>query len=174
MPNLSWSASAGATSYSVQMKSVATTSFSEQANLTTTNYQLISALNANTSYTWQVVASNAYGSETAGPWAFTTTSVEVVDCAAVASSTTVTATSSNTFNPSTVTIAANSVVKWISASNVPHTVTSGTSGVPDGMFDESLPSNGSSVCLRFAAAGTYAYYCTPHWSMGMTGSVTVQ
>lgn len=100
--------------------------------------------------------------------------VEVVDCATVVSSATVTATDLKTFSPSSVSIPVNSVVKWISSSSLRHTVTSGTAGTPDGKFDQELLSSGSTVCLKFTVAGTYNYYCTPHFSMGMTGVVTVQ
>jgi len=100
--------------------------------------------------------------------------VTVVDCSTVTSAATVTATSSNTFVPQNVTIAVNDVVRWISASNITHTVTSGTAPPTDGKFDEKLTSNGSTVCLKFGEAGTYNYYCTPHYSMGMIGVVTVQ
>jgi len=107
--------------------------------------------------------------------------VTVVDCSTITSAATVTATSSNTFSPQNVTIAVNDVVRWISASNIPHTVTSGivtggtmTTATPDGKFNEPLNSNGSSVCLRFTAGGTYNYYCTYHYMSGMTGIITVQ
>jgi plastocyanin len=73
------------------------------------------------------------------------------------------------------------VVRWISASTLAHTVTSGivtggtvTTATPDGKFDQPLNTLGSSVCLKFTEAGTYNYYCTPHYSMGMKGIVTVQ
>lgn len=100
--------------------------------------------------------------------------VTVVDCSSVTSAATVTATSLNTFSPSNVTISVNDMVRWISDSTTYHTVTSGTAPPTDGKFDEPLTSKGSSVCLKFNEAGTYNYYCTPHYSMGMIGVVTVQ
>jgi len=110
-----------------------------------------------------------------------TSSVAVVDCSTVTSAATVTATSAVKFNPDTVTIQVNDVVRWISASTLAHTVTSGivtggtvTTATPDGKFDQPLNTLGSSVCLKFTEAGTYNYYCTPHYSMGMKGVVTVQ
>ncbi len=56
---------------------------------------------------------------------------------------------------------------------ITHSVTSGSPpGTPDGMFDQTLiPSQ--SVCLKFTTAGTYNYYCKFHYTLGMTGSVTV-
>lgn len=111
-----------------------------------------------------------------------TSSVAVVDCSTVISSTTVTATSINAFNPQNAPpIPVNGVVRWISASNTAHTVTSGivtggtvTTATPDGKFDQPLNTNGSSVCLKFTEAGTYNYYCTHHYLDGMKGVVTVQ
>ena len=102
-----------------------------------------------------------------------TSSVAVVDCSTVTPAATVTALSSS-FAPATVTIPVNDVVKWTSASTLAHTVTSGTRRSADGKFNESLNTNGSSVCLKFTAAGTYNYFCTFHYAMGMTGVVTVQ
>ena len=103
-----------------------------------------------------------------------TSAVEVVDCSTIQTpAATVTALSS-AFTPTTVTIPVNGVVRWTSASALAHTVTSGTAPSADGKFNESLNTNGSSVCLKFTAAGTYNYYCTFHYAMGMTGVVTVQ
>ena len=107
--------------------------------------------------------------------------VTVVDCATITPAATVTATGSSTFSPQNVPIAVNDVVRWISASTIAHTVTSGivtsgtvTTATPDGKFDQPLLTIGSSVCLKFTVAGTYNYYCTYHYQMGMTGVVTVQ
>ncbi len=108
-------------------------------------------------------------------------SVTVVDCSTVTPAATVTAEGTLQFSPDTVTIPVNNVVRWISASTLAHTVTSGivtggtvTTASPDGKFDQPLNTNGSSVCLKFTAAGTYNYYCTFHYAMGMKGVVTVQ
>ncbi len=110
-----------------------------------------------------------------------TSSVAVVDCSTVTSAVTVTATQGLIFSSAAVTIQVNDVVRWVSASNLVHTVTSGivtggtvTTATPDGKFDQPLNTNGSSVCLKFTEAGTYNYYCTQHYSMGMKGVVTVQ
>ena len=104
----------------------------------------------------------------------TPSTVTVVDCSTITSAVTVTATPQYAFTPSSVTIPVNNVVRWISDSNLAHTVTSGTGPPTDGKFDQPLTTNGSTVCLQFTVAGTYNYYCTPHYSMGMTGIVTVQ
>jgi plastocyanin len=75
------------------------------------------------------------------------------------------------FNPSTVTVLANSIVKWTNNGSTTHTVTSTT--VPaNGTFDSSNVSPGTSVCFKFTVAGTYHYECSIHTIM--TGTVTVQ
>jgi plastocyanin len=102
------------------------------------------------------------------------TDVAVVDCSTVTSAATVTATSQNTFLPQNVPVAVNDVVRWISASNITHTVTSGTMPPSDNKFDQTLSTAGSQVCLKFTVAGTFNYYCTFHYAQGMTGTVTVQ
>lgn len=108
-------------------------------------------------------------------------SVTAVDCATVTPTTTVQATGQYTFSPDAVTIPTDGVVKWESTSALNHTVTSGivtggtpTTATPDGKFDQPLSGIGSTVCLKFTQAGTYNYYCTPHYSQGMIGVVTVQ
>ncbi len=104
--------------------------------------------------------------------------VEVVNCASVVSSATVTATGANAFSPSNVTIPVNGVVEWESESSTNHTVTSGTDGsqAGDGTFNQPLNAvsvGGTPVCLKFTAAGTFNYYCYFHFAMGMKGTVTV-
>ena len=122
------------------------------------------------------------GSSSSSDSAAPAASVVVVDCAMVTSAETVTVPfGMTTFSPSSVTISVNDVVQWYNASALNHTVTSGivtggttTTATPDGKFDEALAPNGTTVCLQFTTAGTYNYYCTPHYAMGMTGVVTVQ
>jgi len=121
-----------------------------------------------------VIALTGCGSSSSSDSTPVASTVQVVDCSTVTSAATVTATASNTFSPQTVTVAPNGVVKWISASNVAHTVTSGTAGTANGLFNQNLSASGSSVCLKFTTAGTFNYYCTFHYTMGMTGTVTVQ
>lgn len=70
------------------------------------------------------------------------------------------------FNSSSITIQANTTIKWTNKDGVAHTVTSDT-----GLFDSGSISNGSTFSYTFKTPGTYNYHCTPHPSM--TGSVTV-
>ena len=82
---------------------------------------------------------------------------------------TVAATTSNTFDPSSVTITANGQVTWNFAS-VGHNVTfDNASGVTGGNI--ATTANGS-ASRTFPTTGTYPYHCTIHG--GMNGTVTVQ
>ena len=101
----------------------------------------------------------------------TGTLVQVVDCSSVVSNQTVTIVSTASgFDPATVTLAVNGVVKWTNADAVTHTVTSTT--VPQGGAFNRTVASSASVCLKITSAGSYSYKCSLHPSM--TGSVTVQ
>jgi plastocyanin len=67
------------------------------------------------------------------------------------------------FNPSSITVAANTTVTWTNKDGVSHTVTSNT-----GLFDSGLISTNGTFSFKFTAAGTYPYHCTPHPSMTAT------
>jgi plastocyanin len=75
------------------------------------------------------------------------------------------------FVPATISIPANSVVRWTNNDSATHTVT-GTTVPANGAFDSSNLNNGASVCFQFTAVGTYNYHCSIHSEM--TGTVTVQ
>lgn len=68
------------------------------------------------------------------------------------------------FNPSSITIPLNGIVKWTNRGNLPHTITSGEPNSPDsGLFFNSGPINsGNSYCLQFTQTGSYLYYCVYH------------
>ena len=70
------------------------------------------------------------------------------------------------FNPATITVQANTTIKWTNKDGVAHTVTSDS-----GLFDSGSISNGGTYSHTFTTPGTYFYHCTPHPSM--TASVTV-
>ena len=76
------------------------------------------------------------------------------------------------FTPKDLTINVGDTVEWVWASNH-HSSTSGTPGNPDGMWDSGINNSGFVFSHTFSAAGTFPYYCTPHGSSGMVGSVTV-
>jgi len=83
----------------------------------------------------------------------------------------------NRFSPANVTITAGESVTWRWDGNNSHTVTHGTSPTvpPDAqkLFDTPEQSSGTFV-FKFDNAGTFAYFCRPHFSMGMKGAITVQ
>ena len=74
---------------------------------------------------------------------------------------------SSVFNPTTLTVAANTTVKWTNKDSYAHTVTSDST-----MFDSgNLPSAGT-YSYKFTTKGTYKYHCNYH-SM-MKGTIVVQ
>ena len=80
------------------------------------------------------------------------------------------------FQPADVTINVGDTVTWTNMGTLMHTSTSGTTtgGTPhpDGLWDSGPLSPGDSFSHTFATAGTFPYYCTPHFTI-MTGMVTV-
>lgn len=69
------------------------------------------------------------------------------------------------FSPSSITVAANTTIKWINKDTAPHTVTS-----DGGAFNSGTINTNGTFSHTFTAAGTYSYHCTFHPTM--TGSVT--
>jgi plastocyanin len=95
------------------------------------------------------------------------------------------------FDPETVTVAVGGTVEWTNASDVKHTVTAYESQIPDGSayfasgsfeseraartnLSEGLLAPGETYEHAFDHAGTYEYYCIPHESSGMVGTVRVE
>lgn len=79
--------------------------------------------------------------------------------------------SGTSFSNADVTIAPGTKVRWINQDGMLHTVT------PDGhtaWTSASLGSQGATFEHTFTTPGTYAYYCQPHQSAGMTGVIRVQ
>ena len=71
------------------------------------------------------------------------------------------------FSPRTIEIRVGDTVRWTNRDSVAHTATAGS-----GAFDTGLLAEGESASVRFTAAGTYRYVCTPH--PDMTGTVVVR
>ncbi len=71
------------------------------------------------------------------------------------------------FSPGTVEIRVGDTVTWTNRDSVAHTATA-----RNGSFDTGLLAEGESGSVRFTAAGTYRYLCTPH--PDMTGTVVVR
>lgn len=80
-------------------------------------------------------------------------------------------TGSNTFSPSEVTISEGTTVRWINDTSTFHTVT------PDGHSQWSrveMNNEGDIFTHTFNNIGTFEYFCEPHESIGMTGTITVE
>jgi len=80
----------------------------------------------------------------------------------------------NRFSPANVTIAVGDSVTWRWDGSNAHSVEEGTSLTnPTPLFDSGNKTSGT-FGYRFTTAGTYPYFCRPHFAAGMTGVVTVQ
>lgn len=77
------------------------------------------------------------------------------------------------FSPQSITVTVGTTVTWTNKDPFPHTVTSGTPGSPDGMFNSGNIAPNGSFSHTFNTAGTFHYYCTIH-QPNMTGTVIVQ
>ena len=75
------------------------------------------------------------------------------------------------YHPANVTVAVGTTVRWFNYDLDYHTATSGTDGVPDGVFDSGNIRQFDSWAYTFNTPGTYSYYCRPH--QYMIGTITV-
>lgn len=75
------------------------------------------------------------------------------------------------FSEGTVTVAPGTTVRWVNRTTTFHTVTPADH---DTWEEWQTSGMGESFEVRFDAAGTYPYYCSPHRALGMTGRVVVQ
>ncbi len=71
------------------------------------------------------------------------------------------------FNPSPVTVAVGTTVRWTNDDTIAHDSTSNTS-----VWDSGNLNPGAHFDFTFQTAGTYPYHCALH--PGMTGTVVVQ
>ena len=76
----------------------------------------------------------------------------------------------NFFEPANITVEPGTTVTWVQSGNNSHTTTS-----YDGLWDSGMIEGGSggTFSFTFEEPGTYDYFCIPHESLGMIGSVTV-
>src|SRR5438552_12785879 len=65
------------------------------------------------------------------------------------------------FMPSSVTIHPGDQVKWTWGSSG-HSSTSGSPGMPNGIWDSGILNVGASFTHTFNSVGTFPFYCTPH------------
>lgn len=75
------------------------------------------------------------------------------------------------FTPADLTIEPGTTVRWVNDADIFHTIT------PDGhseWSEGSVSATGDTFEHTFDTEGTFLYYCSPHQSQGMTGSITVQ
>lgn len=77
------------------------------------------------------------------------------------------------FSPSDVTIRPGDKVRWTWAEDF-HSTTSGTPGMPNGLWNSGVLIQGAVFTHTFTNLGTFQYYCTPHGACcGMVGTVRV-
>jgi plastocyanin len=69
------------------------------------------------------------------------------------------------YQPTSLQVTAGTTVVWSNEDQINHTATSGTPDAPDGLFDLSMGSAGTSAEFTFDDPGTYPYFCTVHTSM---------
>ncbi len=86
------------------------------------------------------------------------------------------------FTPATITIAVGDTVRWTWQSDG-HSVVSGPPGSADGLFcspfdsqcpNAQLSNTGSTYQHTFTQAGSFPYYCSSHFALGMVGDVEVR
>ncbi len=76
------------------------------------------------------------------------------------------------FEPADLIISTGDTIRWEWQSNNHTTTSNATSG--DEVWDTGILNNGATFSKVFTIIGTYPYNCTPHKSLGMTGTITVQ
>jgi plastocyanin len=88
-------------------------------------------------------------------------------------------TAANKWEPANVNIPVGGTVTFKISGGAPHPVKSGTPPSGDSSFDTSkcqiaqMGTNGASCKVTFAKAGSYPFFCEVHYSLGMTGTITV-
>lgn len=75
------------------------------------------------------------------------------------------------FEPNDITIDAGSTVHFINNSLPPHNII--VESRPDLSRESLMFSPGESQDIKFAEAGDYTFFCGPHQSAGMTGTIHV-
>ncbi|AFK18236.1 copper-binding protein [Haloferax mediterranei ATCC 33500] len=95
------------------------------------------------------------------------------------------------FDPERLTVSTGTTIRWVNDSDIVHTVTAYEDEIPDdatyfasgGFESERAARNeltggligpGGAYEHTFDVPGTYEYYCIPHESSGMVGSIVVK
>jgi plastocyanin len=99
-------------------------------------------------------SSNPYGSTPTGPAQGPTNTIVMA---------------ASVFSPAIDTVSVGTTVTWKNNDGYAHTSTSDT-----GAWDTGKIAAGASATTTFNTAGTYAYHCTYHASMGMRGTIIVK
>jgi plastocyanin len=81
------------------------------------------------------------------------------------------------FRPANPSINVGDTVTW-TVEQGGHDTVSGVNGVPTGLWNSAsqygrIMLQGESFSFTFNAAGSFPYFCTPHWPLGMVGSIQV-
>ena len=88
-------------------------------------------------------------------------------------------TAANKWEPANVTIRPGGTITFKISGGPPHPVKSGSPPNGDDKFDASgcsqdkMAKVGDSCTVKIAKAGSYPYFCQVHFSLGMTGTITV-
>jgi uncharacterized protein (TIGR03118 family) len=77
-----------------------------------------------------------------------------------------------TFSPAVATVNAGDQIVWTWAGNF-HSTTSGTNGAPSGLWDSGVFNEPHTYTNTLSVPGNYEYYCSIHFSFGMTGVLQV-
>src|SRR5688572_15715121 len=74
----------------------------------------------------------------------------------------------NFFSPNNVTIQQGDTVIWVQRGSNHDTVSE------DGLWSSGILASGRTFSFTFDTPGSYGYFCSPHRSQGMTGTITVE
>lgn len=119
------------------------------------------------------------------PTALATAAADTVTVKMIGSS------SGYSFQPSTVRIKVGQSVKFVTVSGGPHNVTFDQQDIPEGAapaLDQDMPRQQAKltgplvtnpddsyvITFKDAKPGVYKFYCLPHQSLGMQGTITVE
>ena len=80
--------------------------------------------------------------------------------------------SNYSFKPQTFKVRAGTTVTWTNMDTVAHSVVSGPSEAPTGLFESTLLGHMQSFSYAFSTLGTFVYHCGPH--PYMTGTIVVE
>jgi plastocyanin len=109
--------------------------------------------------------------------------IAVIPFVVAQSPATVRMTGDKSFEPKTITVKPGDTVVWKNVSDMIHTVTDvptqaitkGDAALPPNAkeFDSGLIQPGKDYSYTFTVPGTYKYFCVPHETAGMVGTVVV-